>query len=50
MNFEGQAEGIAPDTLIDAILAKAKAETDVKIGVYPPVLPCAAIIDPPAFR
>jgi MoxR-like ATPase len=33
LNFEGQAEGIAPDTLVQAILDKAKAETDVKIGV-----------------
>ena len=33
MNFEGQAEGIAPDTLVQAILTKAKAETEVKLGV-----------------
>ncbi len=33
MNFEGQAEGIAPDTLVTAILDKAKAEAEVKIGV-----------------
>ena len=33
MNFEGQAEGIAPDTLINAILEKARSETAVKIGV-----------------
>jgi len=33
MNFEGQAEGIAPDTLVQAILDKAKADTDVKVGV-----------------
>ena len=33
LNFEGQAEGIAPDTLVEAILDKAKSQTDVKIGV-----------------
>ena len=33
MNFEGQAEGIAPDTLVTAILDKARAEAEVKIGV-----------------
>ncbi|HLJ55531.1 MAG TPA: MoxR family ATPase [Chthonomonadaceae bacterium] len=33
LNFEGQAEGIAPDTLVQAILDRARAESDVKIGV-----------------
>ncbi len=33
MNFEGQAEGIAPDVLVQAILDKARADTDVKVGV-----------------
>ena len=33
MNFEGQAEGIAPDVLVQSILDKAKADTDVRVGV-----------------
>jgi len=33
MNFEGQAEGIAPDVLVQSILDKAKADTAVKVGV-----------------
>ena len=33
MNFEGQAEGIAPDLLVQSILDKAKADTEVKVGV-----------------
>lgn len=33
MNFEGEAEGIAPDTLVEAILEKANAETKVKVAV-----------------
>ncbi len=33
LNFEGEAEGIAPDTLVQAILDKIKAETEVKVGV-----------------
>ena len=33
LNFEGQAEGVAPDTLVQAILDKAKADTDVKVKV-----------------
>ncbi|MCW3095838.1 MAG: MoxR-like ATPase [Chthonomonadaceae bacterium] len=33
MNFEGQAEGIAPDVLVQAILDKARADTEVKVGV-----------------
>ena len=33
MNFEGQAEGIAPDRLVQSILDKAKADTEVKVGV-----------------
>ena len=33
MNFEGQAEGIAPDALVDSILEKAKADSQVKVGV-----------------
>jgi MoxR-like ATPase len=33
MNFEGQAEGIAPDALVQSILDKAKADTDVRVGV-----------------
>ncbi len=33
LNFEGQAEGIAPDMLIQAILDKARQEAQVKVGV-----------------
>ena len=33
MNFEGEAEAIAPDTLVNAILDKAKAGTEVKVAV-----------------
>ncbi|HZP83706.1 MAG TPA: MoxR family ATPase [Chthonomonadaceae bacterium] len=33
LNFEGQAEGIAPDTLVQAILDSTLAATDVKVGV-----------------
>ena len=33
LNFEGQAEGIAPDTLVQAILDKAKSGAEVKVGV-----------------
>jgi MoxR-like ATPase len=33
MNFEGQAEAIAPDILVQAIIDKATAETAVKVGV-----------------
>ena len=33
LNFEGQAEGIAPDTLIQDILARAKDASTVKVGV-----------------
>jgi len=32
MNFEGEAEGIAPDALVQAILDKARAESQVKVG------------------
>ncbi len=33
MNFEGEAEAIAPDTLVNAILDKARAGTEVKVAV-----------------
>ena len=33
LNFEGQAEGIASDMLLQAILDRARAETDVKVAV-----------------
>jgi MoxR-like ATPase len=33
LNFEGEAEGIAPDTLVQAILDSTLAATDVKVGV-----------------
>ena len=33
MNFEGQAEGIAPDVLVQSILDKARTDTAVKVGV-----------------
>jgi MoxR-like ATPase len=33
MNFEGEAEGIAPDTLVQSILDKARSETNVKVAV-----------------
>jgi MoxR-like ATPase len=33
LNFEGEAEGIAPDTLVQAILDRAKSETEVRVGV-----------------
>lgn len=33
LNFEGQAEGVASDTLIQAVLDKAKAETEVRVGM-----------------
>ena len=33
LNFEGEAEAIAPDTLVNAILDKAKAGTEVKVTV-----------------
>jgi MoxR-like ATPase len=33
LNFEGQAEGIAPDLLVQAIVDKAKSESEVKVGV-----------------
>ena len=32
-NFEGEAEGVAPDTLVAAVLDKARADTEVKVGV-----------------
>jgi MoxR-like ATPase len=32
LNFEGEAEGIAPDTLVQAILDKARAESEVRVG------------------
>ena len=33
LNFEGQAEGIVSDMLIQSIIEKAKAASDVKVGV-----------------
>ena len=33
MNFEGEAEGIPPDTLVQAILDKARADSQVRVGV-----------------
>ena len=33
LNFEGQAEGVAPDTLVQAILDRARSASDVKVGV-----------------
>jgi MoxR-like ATPase len=33
MNFEGEAEAIAPDTLVHAILEKARADSEVRVGV-----------------
>ncbi len=33
LNFEGEAEAIAPDTLVQAILDKAKLGTEVKVAV-----------------
>ena len=33
MNFEGEAEGIASDTLVQSILDKARSETNVKVVV-----------------
>jgi MoxR-like ATPase len=32
-NFEGEAEGIEPDTLVQVILDKARAETEPQVGV-----------------
>lgn len=33
LNFEGQAEGVAPDTIVEAILEKAKSDLKVKVAV-----------------
>jgi MoxR-like ATPase len=33
LNFEGQAEGISSDMLVEGILNRARAETDVRVGV-----------------
>jgi MoxR-like ATPase len=33
LNFEGEAEGIAPDTLVQTIVEKIKADSAVKVGV-----------------
>jgi MoxR-like ATPase len=33
LNFEGQAEGIATDLLVQAVLDKARADAEVKVGV-----------------
>ena len=33
LNFEGEAEGISTDTLVQSILAKVRDETQVRVGV-----------------
>lgn len=33
LNFEGQAEAITPDSIVDSVLARSRQDTEVKVGV-----------------